>query len=120
MEQALAVYERPYNAQFPVVCVDESPKQLVKIKQYRAVDGTRIEDSEYIRRGVGEIYMAFEPLAGQRFVEVKDDHKVITRVGVLANLLDGPYANCVKMTVVGDNLTGPPLRYPQARCRLWG
>jgi len=105
MEQVLAVYERPYDAQFPVVCVDESPKQLIEIKQYRSADGTRIEDSEYIRHGVGEIYMAFEPLAGLRFVEVKDDHKAITWVGVIANLLDGPYAKCVKMTVVGDNLS---------------
>ena len=82
--------------------MDESPKQLIEITQYRAADGTRIEDSEYIRRGVGEIYMAFEPLAGQRFVEVKDDHKAVTWVWVLANLLDGPYAKCVKMTVAAD------------------
>lgn len=61
--------------------------------------------ARYIRRGVGEIHMAFEPLAGLRFVEVKDDHKAITWVGVIANLLDGPYAACTKMTVVGDNLS---------------
>ena len=120
--QVLSVYERPYDEHFPVVCVDESPKQLIEIKQYRLADGTRLEDSEYVRHGVGEIYMAFEPLAGQRFVEVKDDHKAITWVGVLANLLDGPYAMCLKMTVVGDNLTGPPLRCSQAECvlqRFW-
>lgn len=105
MEQVLTVYERSYDERFPVVCVDESPKQLIEITQYRSTDGTRIEDSEYVRHGVGEIYMAFEPLAGLRFVEVKDDHKAITWVGVLANLLDGPYAKCVKMTVVGDNLS---------------
>lgn len=105
MEQVLVVYERPYNEQFPVVCLDESPKQLIEIVQYRASHGTRIEDSEYVRRGVGEIYMAFEPLAGQRFVEVKDDHKAITWVSVIANLLDGPYANCLKMTLVSDNLS---------------
>ena len=46
MEQVLAVYERPYDERFPVVCVDESPKQLIEIKQYRATDGMRIEDSE--------------------------------------------------------------------------
>lgn len=80
MEQVLAVYERPYDEQFPVVCLDESPKQLIEMVQYRSADGTRMEDSEYIRRGVGEIYMAFEPLAGQRIVEVKDDHKAITWV----------------------------------------
>ena len=78
MEQVLAVYERPYDERFPVVCVDESPKQLIGIVQYRSTDGTRMEDSDYIQHGVGEIYMAFEPLAGQRFVTVKDDHKAIT------------------------------------------
>ena len=105
MEQVLAVYERPYDALFPVVCLDESPKQLIEVVQYRAADGTRIEDSEYIRHGVGEIYMAFEPLAGQRFVDVNDDHKAITWVRVIAGLLDGSYEKCLKMTVVGDNLS---------------
>ena len=94
--------------------MDESPKQLIGIIQYRSADGARIEDSEYIRHGAGEIYRAFEPLAGQRFVEVKDDHKAITWVG-LAGLLDGPYATWLKMTIVGDNLTGPPVR-----CVLYG
>lgn len=73
MEQVLAIYERPYHWQFPVVCVDESPKQLIGIIQYRSADGARIEDSAYIRHGVGEICMGFDPLAGQRFVAVKDD-----------------------------------------------
>ncbi len=49
--------------------------------------------------------MAFEALAGQRLVEVKDDHRAITWVSIIANLLDGAYANCLKMTVVGDNLS---------------
>lgn len=49
--------------------------------------------------------MAFEPLAGLRFVAVKDDHKAITWVGIIAGLLDGPYAGCEKMTLVGDNLS---------------
>ncbi len=52
MEQVLAVYERPYNEQFPVVCVDESPKQLIEIKQYRSADGTRMEDSDGAARAV--------------------------------------------------------------------
>lgn len=117
MERVLSVYERPYDEQLPVICVEESPKQLIEIIQYRATDGTRMEDSEYIRRGVGEIYMAFEPLAGQRFVEVKDDHKAITWVGVIANLLDGPYAKCLKMTVVGDNLS---VHKPSAFYQVFG
>jgi hypothetical protein len=105
MEQVLAVYERPYDEQYPVVCIDESPKQLIEIKQYRSEDGTRIEDSEYIRHGVGEIYMIFEPLAGQRIVQVKDDHKAVTWVKIIAWLLDNHYVNCLRMTVVGDNLS---------------
>ncbi len=52
MEEVLAVYERPYDERFPVVCVDESPKQLIEIKQYRATDGTRIEDSDGAARAV--------------------------------------------------------------------
>ncbi|MBE7174650.1 MAG: IS630 family transposase [Williamsia sp.] len=105
MEQVLSVYQRPYDEQFPLVCIDESPKQLIEIKSYRSSDGTRMEDSDYIRHGVGEIYMVFEPLAGRRLVEVRDDHKAVTWVGIIADLLDGPYANSTKMTVVGDNLT---------------
>jgi len=105
MEEVLAVYERAYDADRPVVCLDESPKQLIEVVQYRAADGTRIEDSEYIRHGVGEIYMAFEPLAGLRFVRVEDNHKAKTWVVVIAALLDGPYAQCLKMTLVGDNLS---------------
>lgn len=51
MEQVLAVYQRPYDEQLPLVCIDESPRQLIEIKQYRSTDGTRLEDSEYSRRG---------------------------------------------------------------------
>jgi hypothetical protein len=45
MKKALAAYERPYNEFFPVICLDEFLKQLLEVVQYRAVDGTRIEDS---------------------------------------------------------------------------
>ncbi len=115
MENVLAVYERPYDQRYPTVCLDESPKQLIEIVQYRAADGVTIQDSEYIRRGVGEIYMAFEPLAGRRFVSVHDNHRAVTWVGVIAGLLDGPYADCVRMTLVGDNGSGHPVERPQAR-----
>lgn len=72
------MYERPYDEQFPVVCLDESPKQLIEIGQYRSADGIRMEDSDGAARAVfpagsGRDLYAFEPLAGRRFVEVKDD-----------------------------------------------
>jgi hypothetical protein len=66
MEEVLGVYQRPYNRDRPVICLDESPHQLIEIKQERKADGTLLRDSEYIRKGVAEIYMAFEPLAGKR------------------------------------------------------
>lgn len=69
MEQVLSVYERPYDSSHPVVCLDESPRQLLEIKQVRKGDGALLQDSEYIRKGVAEIYMAFEPLTGKRWGE---------------------------------------------------
>lgn len=105
MEQVLEVYHRPYDAACPVVCLDESPRQLLEIKQQRKANGTLLRDSEYIRRGVAEIYMAFEPLAGKRYVSIKDNHNSHTWVRVISGLLDGPYKGCRRMTLVGDNLS---------------
>jgi hypothetical protein len=68
MERVLDVYKRPYDASHPVVCMDESPKQL--IKEARLSTGikpgreTRV-DYEYIRCGVCNIFMANEPLSGK-------------------------------------------------------
>jgi hypothetical protein len=105
MEQVLTVYQRPYDPQHPVVCLDESPKQLLEQVHYIASDGTRTEDSESIRQGVAELYMAFDPLAGLRFVHIAADHKATTWVGVIAALLDGVYSTCKRLTLVGDNLS---------------
>jgi hypothetical protein len=105
MEQVLSVYERPYDALQPVVCLDESPRQLIEIRQERKSDGTLVEDSEYIRKGVAEIYMAFEPLAGNRQVSIEENHTAKTWVKVVSGLLDKEYKNCTKMTLVEDNLT---------------
>lgn len=55
MEQVLDVYEQPYNVQYPVVCLDESPKQLLDYEQFIAPGGQRYRDSEYVRRDVVEL-----------------------------------------------------------------
>lgn len=69
------VYKRPYDTDYPVVCMDESPKQLIeegrpstpmKLGQEARVD------YEYIRNGVVNIFIANEPLQGKRFVEVTE------------------------------------------------
>lgn len=105
MEEVLSVYERPYDERRPVVCLDESPRQLIEVRQQRKADGALVQDSEYIRRGVAEIYMVFEPLAGKRYVSLEDNHTAKTWVKVVAALLDNQYKDCPGITLVEDNLT---------------
>jgi len=75
MERVLDVYKKPYNAAFPVVCMDESPKQLIEegkpAQAMKPGQEARV-DYEYVRHGVVNIFMANEPLKGERFVEVTE------------------------------------------------
>jgi len=103
MEKVLDTYELEYNPKFPVVCMDESPKQIIDYKEEVSQDGTLRQDSEYIRLGVAEIFVAFEPLAGHREMTVEDDHKSDTWVKFMANLMDTTYKYAEKVTWVMDN-----------------
>ncbi len=103
MEQVLSVYERPYDANFPVVCMDESPKQVIDYKEFIGKDGKQYQDSEYIRKGVVELFVATQPLAGFRQLTVEDDHKASTWVLFIANLMDTIYKDAIKVTWVMDN-----------------
>lgn len=105
MEQVLSVYERPYSADFPVVCLDESPKQLIDYKQFRSESGRLYKDSEYVRKGVVELFVATEPLAGRRTLTVEADHKAATWVKFVANQMDTVYQSATKVTWVMDNLS---------------
>ncbi|MBW6483339.1 MAG: transposase [Vicingaceae bacterium] len=75
MERVLDVYKRPYNPDNPVICMDESPKQLIEegrpSSAMKPGQEARI-DYEYIRHGVVNIFMANEPLKGKRLVEVTE------------------------------------------------
>ena len=72
MENVLDVYKRPYSINYPVICMDESPKQLIAETRVaeKLKDGTKLVDYEYSRRGVCNIFIANEPLAGRRFVKI--------------------------------------------------
>lgn len=107
MEQVLDVYKRPYNASNPVVCMDESPKQLIK-ETRRPIEmksGREARfDYEYERCGVCNIFMACEPLMGERFVDItqrktKKDWAVFAQ-----ELADVHYPEADKITLVMDNL----------------
>jgi|GEM_PF-3495765 len=80
METVLETYERPYDAQYPVVNLDESPKQLLEqiAKPFYGSDGTLYQDYEYQRNGSVSMYMIVEALAGFREVLVKDNHNALT------------------------------------------
>ena len=103
IQQVLSVYERPYDANFPVVCMDESPKQVIDYKEFIGKDGKQYQDSEYIRKGVVELFVATQPLAGFRQLTVEDDHKASTWVLFIANLMDTVYKDAIKVTWVMDN-----------------
>ena len=75
MERVLDVYKRPYDANYPVICMDESPKQLIAegLPSIPIKPGQEAKvDYEYVRNGVVNIFMANEPLSGKRFVEVTE------------------------------------------------
>ena len=75
MEDVLAVYQQPYHPEYPVVCMDESCKQMVgEVREpIPCAPGKPVRiDDEYVRKGVAEIFMEVEPLAGRRHVAVTE------------------------------------------------
>ena len=107
MEDVLEVYARPYDAAHPVVCYDESPKQLVsEIRQsYMNDKGVVHEDCEYQRQGAAEIVMIVEPLGQRREIFVETDHKGNTWAIRIAYIAEQMYPNAKKITLVEDNLS---------------
>ena len=90
-EDGLAVYKRPYDAQQPVVCLDEASKQLVaEVNAPLPPEPGQPErvDYEYERRGTANVFMAFEPLAGQRRVEVTARRTAVDFANVVRRLVD--------------------------------
>lgn len=75
MEDVLEVYKRPYDPERPVVCLDETFKQLIgEVREPLPMAAGRVEryDGVYVRNGVTSLFMTFEPPAGRRRVELSD------------------------------------------------
>lgn len=106
MEQVLDVYQRAYDEQYPVVCLDESPKQLISESRtpIKTSNGVTLYDSEYLRHGVVQIYMLFEPLAGKRTVVFRDSNNRLEWAKIVADMVEKHYASATKITLVQDNL----------------
>lgn len=107
MEEVLDVYERPYEQSAPVVCLDESPHQLIGETRESFVDskGVKHVDYEYRREGVADIYMICEPKQGKRSVQVKDTHASGEWARVVAHIAEQLYPGADRITLVQDNLT---------------
>jgi hypothetical protein len=107
MEVVLDTYAQPYDEQFPVLCMDEQPVQLLKeTREPLAATTTqpRRVDYEYERAGTASIFMFCEPLAGWRQVSVREQRTKLDWALEMAELLRGRYALAEKVILVCDNL----------------
>jgi DDE superfamily endonuclease len=107
MEDVLEVYQRNYDPKRPVVCLDETSKQLVaETRQPVPAAPGRPEriDYEYERNGTANLFMVTEPLVGQRYVTVTERRTAVDFAMVIRDLVDCTYADAEKIVLVMDNL----------------
>jgi hypothetical protein len=107
MEDVLNVYRLPYDPRFPVVCMDESSKQLVGEVHapIAAKPGqVAIADHEYVRHGVAMLFVEVEPLAGHRHVEVTERRTRQDWARFVKGMLEQRYPEAIKVRLVMDNL----------------
>ena len=107
MEDTLEVYHRPYNEKFPMVCLDETNRQLIaetrKAIPAKPGQNKRI-DYEYRRNGVVNLFMMFEPLKARRYVNVMDQRRRKDFAECIRELVDVYYPDTEKVVLVLDNL----------------
>jgi hypothetical protein len=107
MEDVLGVYTRPYDPRRPQVCLDETSRQLLgEVNPPRPVEPGRPgrQDYEYERRGVCNLFMVCEPLAGWRQVMVSDRRTRIDWAHCIKDLVDVHYRDAERIVLVQDNL----------------
>ena len=107
MEDVLAVYTRPRDCDGPLVCLDETSKQLIAetrvpipMKPGRPAQ----HDYEYERNGTANLFMMFAPLEGWRHVKVTDRHTAVDYAHVLKDLSDVHFPDATTIVLVQDNL----------------
>ena len=127
MEQVLDVYHRPFDPAFPVVCMDETPRQLIRETRQPVPAGPgrpARHDYEYRRCGTCNVFMASEPLAGRRMTKVTERRTKVDWARFLADIAER-YPRAERITLVMDNLSTHRLgalyeTYPAAKAKaLW-
>ena len=108
MEDVLEVYQRPHDPACPVVCVDETSKQLIaetRVPIPAKPGRPARHDYEYQRNGTANLFMMFAPLEGWRHVKVTDRHTAVDYAQVLKELSDTTLSRTPsKIVLVQDNL----------------
>ncbi len=110
MEDVLEVYHRPYDPKRPVVCVDETFKQLVgETREPLPMRPGSVEryDCVATRNGVASLFLACEPLAGWRPIDVTEPRRRTDWAGFIRALLEGRYQAAEKLVLVMDQLNTP-------------
>lgn len=107
MEDILDVYKRPYDPDIPVVCMDESTRQLIgEVAAPIAMTENHCEliDHEYVRNGVATIFAEVEPLGGRRHVKITQRRTAKDWAEFIREMLDERYPDAKKVILVLDNL----------------
>jgi hypothetical protein len=107
MEDVLEVYQRPHDPEHPVVCLDETSKQLVaetRVPIAAKPGQPARHDYEYKRNGTANLFMIFAPLEGWRHVEVTDRHTAVDYAQILKAISDTNFPKAKKIVLVQDNL----------------
>lgn len=107
MEKVLDIYKKPYNEKHPVICMDESPKQLISTTRAGRPLSPGKEatvDCDYIRHGMCNVFIANEPLKGKRYIEIKEQKTKKDWALFIRRISDEWYRNAPRITLVMDNL----------------
>ena len=107
MEDILAIYELPHDQCYPVICMDETCKQLIgDVHEAIACAPGRPArvDHEYVRNGVAEVFLEVEPLTGKRHVTATEHRTRKDWAWWIKGMLDERYPNAVQVRLVMDNL----------------
>lgn len=107
MESVLDVYQRHYHPDFPVLCLDEASKQLVKetVEVVPAKPGQpQRQDYQYERNGTANLFMVCEPMIGRRTVAVTHRRTAVDYAHLLQSIVDDHYPEALVITIVQDNL----------------
>ena len=107
MEDVLEVYQRPHDPEYPMVCLDETSKQLVgetRVPIAAKPGQPARQDYEYERNGTANLFMIFAPLEGWRHVEVTDRHTAVDYAQILKAISDLNFPKAKKIVLMQDNL----------------